>query len=131
MKEWHRWSPGPAKRRRCTETDFESEPHPTRANVPLWNTYPVQLWYNMAVAKHPPRTVAGNIVGSRVRQARQMHDPPLSQDALSGKLAARGVAIGRVGISKIELGRRSVLDYEVLALCQALRVQVVWLLNGR
>jgi len=60
-----------------------------------------------------------------------MHSPPLSQDALSGRLAARGVTTGRVGISKIELGRRAVSDYEVLALCQALRVQVTWLLDGK
>jgi transcriptional regulator with XRE-family HTH domain len=68
-----------------------------------------------------------NIVAKRVRKARA--DRALSQDALSGRLAARGVAIDRAGIAKIETGRRYVSDYEVRALAQALGVSVTWLLG--
>ena len=56
--------------------------------------------------------------------------PTLSQDALSGRLAARGVTIGRAGIAKIESGRRAVSDFELVALANALAVPLVWLLDG-
>ena len=70
-----------------------------------------------------------NLVGRRVRKARLSRKPILSQDALSGRLAARGVVIDRAGIAKIETGRRFVSDFEVKALAQVLRVSVGWLLG--
>jgi HTH-type transcriptional regulator, cell division transcriptional repressor len=70
-----------------------------------------------------------NIVSRRVRKARLSRKPPLSQDALSGRLAARGVTIDRAGIAKIETGRRFVSDFEVKALAQVLEVSVSWLLG--
>jgi HTH-type transcriptional regulator, cell division transcriptional repressor len=70
-----------------------------------------------------------NIVGRRVRKARLAKRPPLSQDALSGKLAARGVTVDRAGIAKIETGRRYVSDFEVKALVQTLGVTAGWLLG--
>ena len=70
-----------------------------------------------------------NIVGRRVRRARLDHQPPLTQDALSGRLAAKGVTIDRPGIAKIESGLRFVSDFEVKALGQALKVKVAWLLG--
>lgn len=70
-----------------------------------------------------------NLVGPKVRSARFRFKPKLSQDALSGRLASRGVAIDRAGIAKIESGRRYVSDFEVRALAQALRVSVGWLLG--
>jgi HTH-type transcriptional regulator, cell division transcriptional repressor len=70
-----------------------------------------------------------NIVGKRVRKARLSKKPPLSQDALSGKLAARGVTVDRAGIAKIETGRRYVSDFEVKALVQTLGVTAGWLLG--
>ncbi|MCC6415999.1 MAG: helix-turn-helix transcriptional regulator [Opitutaceae bacterium] len=54
---------------------------------------------------------------------------PLSQEDLSGRLAARGVGIDRAGIAKIETGRRYVSDYEVRALARALGVTAAWLLD--
>jgi hypothetical protein len=65
-----------------------------------------------------------------VRHARRKHVPVLSQDALSGRLAARGVCIGRAGIAKIESGRRAVSDFELVALASALAVPLLWLLDG-
>ena len=72
-----------------------------------------------------------NIIGPRVREARLSHKPSLTQDQLSGKLAAIGVSIDRAGVSKIEIGARSVLDYEVKALAKVLGVSAGWLLGER
>jgi hypothetical protein len=72
-----------------------------------------------------------NIVGARVREARLKCRPPLTQDDLSGRLAAAGVAIDRAGISKIEIGIRCVLDFEVKALAKVLKVSVGWLLGAK
>jgi transcriptional regulator with XRE-family HTH domain len=70
-----------------------------------------------------------NLVGKRVKRARLAMKPKLSQDALSGRLAGRGVTIDRAGIAKIETGRRYVSDFEVKALATVLRVSVGWLLG--
>ena len=70
-----------------------------------------------------------NLVGKRVKRARLAIKPKLSQDALSGRLAGRGVTIDRAGIAKIETGRRYVSDFEVKALAAVLGVSVGWLLG--
>lgn len=59
--------------------------------------------------------------------ARLAMRPPVSQDDLSGRLAARGVQITQTGISKLEKRQRYVLDYEVVAIAKALKVSVSWL----
>lgn len=68
-----------------------------------------------------------NIVGPRVRDARLRAKPSISQEDLSGRLAALGVSITQTGISKIENQDRYVMDYEAAALAKALRVTVAWL----
>lgn len=68
-----------------------------------------------------------NAVGKRVRLARMRAVPRISQEDLSGRLAARGVQITQTGISKIESGNRYVMDYEALAIAKALKVSVAWL----
>lgn len=50
--------------------------------------------------------------------------PSVSQEDLSGRLAALGVTITQTGISKIENQERYVMDYEAAALAKALRVPV-------
>lgn len=72
-----------------------------------------------------------NIIGKRVKQARLRRNPSLTQDELSGQLARLGVAIDRAGISKIEIGARCVLDYEVKALAKVLGVSAGWLLDDK
>ncbi|MBM3862136.1 MAG: helix-turn-helix transcriptional regulator [Verrucomicrobia bacterium] len=74
---------------------------------------------------------SNNIVGERVKEARLKRKPPLTQDDLSGRLSAVGVAIDRAGISKIEIGIRYVLDFEVKALAKVLGVSVDWLLGAK
>jgi hypothetical protein len=76
-------------------------------------------------------TVSQNIVGPRVKQARLASKPPLTQAALSKKLAKLGVNIDRAGIGKIEIGARGVLDFEIVSLAKALGVSTVWLLGAR
>ncbi len=71
-----------------------------------------------------------NLVGKRVKKARLAKKPKLSQDELSGKLAARGVMIDRAGIAKLEAGSRYVSDFEVKALAAALSVTVGWLIGA-
>jgi hypothetical protein len=71
-----------------------------------------------------------NVIGPRVGDARRKFDPPLTQDALSGKLAAIGVQLDRAAIAKIENGHRRVFDYEVRGLAKALNVKVDWLFGG-
>jgi len=68
-----------------------------------------------------------NIIGRRVAEARRLTDPPITQDALSGKLARLGIQLDRAAIAKIENNQRRVLDYELKAFAVALGVQVGWL----
>ena len=72
-----------------------------------------------------------NIVGLRVASARAAHQPALTQDALSGRLAKVGLSLDRAAIAKIETGRRYVLDYELRALAKVLDVRTDWLLGDR
>ena len=75
-----------------------------------------------------PRGPRGkNVVGRRVAEARNLFQPPITQDALSGKLARAGIQLDRAAIAKIENNHRHVLDYELQALATALGVQVNWL----
>lgn len=68
-------------------------------------------------------------MGERVRQARRAAKPPLTQDQLAGKLAAIGVGLDRVAVTKIETGLRCVFDSEVRALATVLKVDARWLLG--
>lgn len=68
-----------------------------------------------------------NIVGRRVAEARSLLQPPIPQDALSGRLARLGIQLDRAAIAKIENGYRCVLDYELKALAEVLCVDVTWL----
>lgn len=70
-----------------------------------------------------------NVIGRRVAERRGSLQPPLTQDALSGRLARIGVQLDRAAIAKIETNRRHVLDYELKALAEVLGVQVDWLLG--
>jgi transcriptional regulator with XRE-family HTH domain len=75
----------------------------------------------------PGGPIRKNIVGRRVAEARNLLRPPMTQDALSGKLARLGIQLDRAAIAKIENNHRRVLDYELRALAIALGVKVAWL----
>ena len=74
--------------------------------------------------------VGKNIAGLRIREAREICVPPLTQDQLSGRLAALGVTVDRTALVKIETGARGIYDYELAAFALALRVDVNWLLGN-
>lgn len=79
--------------------------------------------------RHPERS-GKNVSGLRLREARERTQPPLTQDQLSGKVAALGIILDRTAIAKIENGQRCVYDYELRALAEALNVDANWLLGG-
>jgi len=68
-----------------------------------------------------------NIIGPRLKVARLKNN--LTQQQLSAKLETMAVYIDRASISKIEQQRRIVTDFELLALCQILKVSPNWLLG--
>lgn len=82
------------------------------------------------MAASSKKTVSRNIIGKRVKEARQQFNPPLTQDQLSGRLAKEGIQIDRVALAKIETGLRCAFDFEVKALASVLKVDANWLLGA-
>jgi hypothetical protein len=72
-----------------------------------------------------------NIIGQRVRLARSMTKPPVSQEDLSGRLARLGIQVTQTSLSKLENRQRYVMDYEAVAIAKALKVSVAWLFGDR
>lgn len=70
-----------------------------------------------------------NIIGARVQAARSRTKPRMTQAQLAEALAEHGVSIDRAGVSKIEIGQRSVYDFEVKAFSKVLGVTLEWLLK--
>ena len=68
-----------------------------------------------------------NIAGRRIREARLRANPPISQDDLAGRMAARGIILDQTAISRIEKQKRYLMDYEVAAFARCLKVPVAWL----
>lgn len=70
-----------------------------------------------------------NIVGKRVKEARRLKSPRVTQARLAAKLQFEDWKISREGIAKIEIGIRQVTDKEVVMLARALNVTPQWLLE--
>ena len=70
-----------------------------------------------------------NLIGRRIRKARLGASPPVSQDALSGKLAAMGVTLDQTAISRIESQSRYIMDYEIVAIAKCLKVSAASLFD--
>jgi len=68
-----------------------------------------------------------NLVGRRIRQARLRCNPPVSQEDLAGRLAAKNIIMDQTAISRIENQTRYLMDYEAAAIARSLRVSVAWL----
>ena len=66
-----------------------------------------------------------NIVGSSVRKARK--ELKITQMELAARLQVLGITIDRSGIAKLEGGKRPVLDIEVAAFAEVLKVPISWL----
>jgi hypothetical protein len=65
-----------------------------------------------------------NSIGAAVRRLRLSQRTPVSQQDLSGRLAARGILLDQSAIARIEKGERYVLDYEAVAIAKAFRVPI-------
>ncbi len=65
-----------------------------------------------------------NLIGGKLRKLRLAKTPEITLEDLAGRLAARGVHLDRSAIGRIENEKRYVLDYELKALADALRVNV-------
>jgi transcriptional regulator with XRE-family HTH domain len=63
-----------------------------------------------------------NLIGPKLRKLRLAKKPEVTLEDLAGKLAARGVHLDRSAIGRIENQNRYVLDYELKALADALRI---------
>ncbi|MDF2544120.1 MAG: transcriptional regulator [Herbinix sp.] len=70
-----------------------------------------------------------NLIGDRVRQARNNAKPKVTQTDLLARLAVRGIELEKTTISKIEAKTRPVTDIELVAIADALGVSVLWLLG--
>lgn len=70
-----------------------------------------------------------NLVGKRMRIARAMMNPPISQADLLARLQLSGMTISQATLSKIETGERSVTDMELVEIAKALGVDILWLLG--
>jgi len=77
--------------------------------------------------KKTNQTPHRNLVGKRIRKARLNCKPPVSQDDLAGRLAARGIILDQTAISRIENQTRYLMDYEAAAIARCLKVPVAWL----
>jgi hypothetical protein len=81
------------------------------------------------MATSPKKRQIRNIIGKRIREARQQFAPPLTQDQLCGRLASEGLQLDRVALAKIETGMRCAFDFEVKTLAIVLKVEANWLLG--
>lgn len=77
--------------------------------------------------KKTSKAAKRNIIGARVREARLMRKPAVSQDDLAGRLAGLGILMDRTAVSRIENQTRYAMDYEAAAIARALKVSVAWL----
>lgn len=70
-----------------------------------------------------------NKSGYRIRAARFMNNPIISQTDLIAKMQIRGFNISKNIMSRIELGERYVTDLELIAFAKILNVSTAWLLG--
>ena len=71
-----------------------------------------------------------NLVGKRVREARNNKSPKITQEQLATKLQMQDWNIDRGGIAKIEAGIRQITDIELVKIAKALNVSITWLLGN-
>jgi len=108
----------------------DSRSNPLKQDVLLRNTLSLFLLLNrMGMPVKSRKRPSRNIIGKRVKEARLLSDPPLTQDQLAGRLAGQAVQLDRVGLAKVESGLRCAFDFEVKALAAVLKVDANWLLG--
>lgn len=65
-----------------------------------------------------------NVTGARIRRARMLHEPRMSQRQLARCVTKRRVKLDQGAISRIEGRSRHVLDTELVAIARSLKVPV-------
>lgn len=71
--------------------------------------------------------IEGNLCGERVRLARALHKPPLTQEDLAREVNLMGMDMTKLIVSRIEKNQRHVCDGELVMLARALGVSLDWL----
>ena len=71
--------------------------------------------------------ISGNICGERIRLARILQKPSVTQDELAMKINLMGYGITPLIISRIEKNQRHVCDLELKILSKSLGVSMDWL----
>ena len=74
--------------------------------------------------------IEGNICGDRIRLARAMQKPPMTQEDLAREINLLGMDMTKLIISRIEKNQRHVCDAELKMLAKALGVTMEWLCSG-
>lgn len=72
-------------------------------------------------------SIEGNICAERIRLARAMQKPPMTQEDLAREINLMGMEITPLIISRIEKNQRHVCDAELLMLSRALGKSMEWL----
>jgi transcriptional regulator with XRE-family HTH domain len=70
---------------------------------------------------------ARNIIGSRIKLAREITKPRITQVDLAARLQTLGLQIDQAAVSRIESGNHEVTDIEISIIAKALGVTVGWL----
>ena len=70
-----------------------------------------------------------NKSGHRIKVARTMQKPSLTQDNLVAKLQIEGLTMSKNILSRIEVGDRYVTDLELITFAKVLNVSTAWLLE--
>lgn len=70
-----------------------------------------------------------NKAGHRIRVARTMAIPRLTQEDLAVKMQMEGFKITKNSLSRIETNRRYITDLELIVFAKVLNVSTAWLLQ--
>jgi transcriptional regulator with XRE-family HTH domain len=70
---------------------------------------------------------ARNIIGSRIRLAREKANPRITQVDLAARLQTLGLQVDQAAISRIESGTHEVTDIEASIIAKSLGVTIGWL----
>ena len=72
-------------------------------------------------------SIQGNICFDRIRLARALQKPPITQEELAVRIQLMGMDMTGLMISRIEKNQRHVCDAELVMLAKALGVSLDWL----
>ena len=78
----------------------------------------------------PPMTGRKNISGHRIRAARALHIPKLTQDDLIALMHTKeNIVLSKNILSRMETGDRYITDLELMAFSRVLGIPITWFLG--